>query len=321
MTYQQLRDNRLPRLVLQRGKQAVKRVTGPGRKELRTRLASANAEVDRLRTEKELRDKLEFANSEVDRLRTLVHKERRSVERWKNELRAARKSLIDPLPTIDLPERVADVIDQARSERLTYLGVPELTVLARQVYDADQSSREGLIIEAGAALGGSSIVMAAAKDPTRPMKVYDVFGQIPPPTDADGEDVHARYQTITGGGATGLGGETYYGYHSDLYAEVTDSFKRLGVAVDEHNVDLVKGLFEDTIQLDEPVAFAHLDGDWYESTMTCLERIAPLLVRGGRIVLDDYFHWSGCRRAVDEYFADRPGYLLERRNKVHIVKL
>jgi hypothetical protein len=321
MTYQQLRDNRLPRLVLQRGKQAVKRVTGPGRKELRTRLASANAEVDRLRTEKELRDKLEFANSEVDRLRTLVHKERRSVERWKNELRAARKSLIDPLLTIDLPERVADVIDQARSERLTYLGVPELTVLARQVYDADQSSREGLIIEAGAALGGSSIVMAAAKDPTRPMKVYDVFGQIPPPTDADGEDVHARYQTITGGGATGLGGETYYGYHSDLYAEVTDSFKRLGVAVDEHNVDLVKGLFEDTIQLDEPVAFAHLDGDWYESTMTCLERIAPLLVRGGRIVLDDYFHWSGCRRAVDEYFADRPGYLLERRNKVHIVKL
>jgi asparagine synthase (glutamine-hydrolysing) len=68
------------------------------------------------------------------------------------------------------------------------------------------------------------------------------------------------------------------------------------------------------------VAFAHLDGDWYESTMVCLERIAPLLIQGGRIVLDDYYAWSGCRTAVDEYFADRPGFRLERRAKVHVVR-
>ena len=69
---------------------------------------------------------------------------------------------------------------------------------------------------------------------------------------------------------------------------MTDSFTRHGVPLAENNVELVKGLFQDTIHLDEPVAFAHLDGDWYESTMVCLERIAPLLVPGGRIVLDDY---------------------------------
>jgi hypothetical protein len=28
-------------------------------------------------------------------------------------------------------------------------------------------------------------------------------------------------------------------------------------------------------------------------------------VPGGRIVLDDYYKWSGCRAAVDEYFAGR----------------
>lgn len=321
MTDQQTPVARLPKLVLKRGRDAVRRVTGPGRKHLQHQLDAATSQIERLRTESQLRDSLDFANSEVDRLRALVHKERRSVERWKRELRAARQSLIDPLPALDLPERVTAVIDRAREEKLTYLGVPELTVLARQVYDCDLSGRAGLIIETGAALGGSSIVMAAAKDPSRPMKVYDVFGQIPPPTDADGKDVHARYQTITGGDAKGLGGETYYGYRQDLYAEVTASFERLGVPVGDNNIDLVKGLFEDTIDIDEPVAFAHLDGDWYESTMTCLERIAPHLVKGGRIVMDDYFHWSGCRRAVDEYFAGRPGYLLERRNKVHIVRL
>jgi asparagine synthase (glutamine-hydrolysing) len=68
------------------------------------------------------------------------------------------------------------------------------------------------------------------------------------------------------------------------------------------------------------VAFAHLDGDWYESTMTCLTRIAPLLSPGGRIVLDDYYAWSGCRRAVNEYLKNRDGYRLVKRAKVHIIK-
>ena len=46
-----------------------------------------------------------------------------------------------------------------------------------------------------------------------------------------------------------------------------------------------------------------------------------MLVPGGRIVLDDYWAWSGCRRAVDEYFTDRPGYVVERRAKVHVVRV
>lgn len=288
-------------VALARGKAVVGRVVPPGNNQLREQLQSAE--------------------SEVRRLRRLVKKERRSVDRLKQELRATRASVTDPLPGLELPAQVAVTIKQVRSEHLTYLGVPELTVLARQVYDADLSGREGLIIEAGTARGGSAIAMAAAKDPTRPMKVYDVFGQIPPPTDDDGTDVHARYQKITNGGARGIGGDTYYGYRDDLCREVADSFARFGVPIEENNVELVKGLFEDTIHIDEPVAFAHLDGDWYESTMTCLERITPFLVKGGRIVLDDYFHWSGCRKAVDEYFANRPGYLLERRNKIHVVKL
>ena len=84
---------------------------------------------------------------------------------------------------------------------------------------------------------------------------------------------------------------------------------------------LVQGLFQDTLTIEGPVALAHVDGDWYESTMTCLERIAPRLVPGGRIVIDDYFMWSGCRAAVNEYFANRSGYRIEKRAKVHIVRL
>jgi hypothetical protein len=253
---------------------------------------------------------------------------RRRIARWiapelEAELRATRRKLKKARAgrSYDLPEELEQTIARAREEHLTYLKPDNLRELAARVLDAEKQGLEGLVIEAGTARGGSAIVMAAAKAPERPMKVYDVFGMIPPPGEQDGEDVHERYAKITSGAARGPGGETYYGYRDDLYTEVEESFARLGVPTRERNVDLVKGLFEDTIDLDEPVAIAHLDGDWYESTMTCLTRIAPLVVPGGRIVLDDYYAWSGCRRAVDEYFKDRDGFRLEHGSRLHVVRV
>jgi len=234
------------------------------------------------------------------------------------ELRDARAQLADA--AIALSPELEETIARVRAEHLTYLRPANLRTLAAAVVEIERDKLPGLIVEAGTARGGSAIVLAAAKAPERPMKVYDVFGMIPPPGEHDGPDVHERYEAIAGGRAHGVAGTTYYGYRDELYEEVTESFTRLGVPAVAHNVELIKGLFEDTIVLDEPVAFAHLDGDWYESTMTCLTRIAPLLVPGGRIVLDDYHAWSGCRRAVDEYFKDRDGFRLEHRAKLHVVR-
>jgi len=255
---------------------------------------------------------------ELRRLRRRLRTSRRRLERARAELEIARRH--PPLWDAPLPPRVVEAIEAVRAEKLTYLKTGMLEDLAAGVLRLERDGVGGLVVEAGAARGGSAIVLAAAKSPDRPMKVYDVFGMIPPPSDRDGADVHRRYETISAGGAKGPGGETYYGYRDDLYHEVEASFARHGVPVQEHDVELVRGLFEDTIRLDEPVALAHLDGDWYESTMTCLTRIAPLLVSGGRIVLDDYYTWSGCRRAVDEYFAGREGFRFEHRTRLHVVR-
>jgi O-methyltransferase len=243
-----------------------------------------------------------------------LRESRRKLKATRAQLRDVRAQLA--AATYALPPHVEETIARVRREHLTYLKEENLRELAAMVVDAVP----GLVIEAGTALGGSAIVMAAAKAPERPMKVYDVFGTIPPPGDHDGPDVHRRFATIAAGQAKGVGGETYYGYRADLYEEVTDSFARLGVPASEHNVELIRGLFEDTIEGDEPVAIAHLDGDWYESTMTCLTRIAPRLVSGGRIVLDDYYAWSGCRTAVDEYFKDRDGFRLQHGSRLHVVR-
>ncbi len=53
--------------------------------------------------------------------------------------------------------------------------------------------------------------------------------------------------------------------------------------------------------INQPVAFAHVDVDWYDPVMTSLERAFPNLVQGGSVILDDYHNWGGYRKATDEY--------------------
>lgn len=213
------------------------------------------------------------------------------------------------------------VIKAVRADSLTYLTENALYDLYEQVALLERRGAEGILIEAGCALGGSAIVIAAAKSPERPLYVYDVFDLIPPPTDRDGPDVRDRYDVIKRGEARGVGGERYYGYEENLFETVTENFRTLGLPPEENTVHLKKGLFQDTLHVEEPVALAHIDGDWYESVMTCLRRIEPWLIPGGVLVVDDYHRWSGCRTAVDEYFSDkRDRYAFIERERLHIVQ-
>ncbi|GAB2469423.1 hypothetical protein GCM10027265_18190 [Jatrophihabitans fulvus] len=217
---------------------------------------------------------------------------------------------------------VLDAMTEVRVRKLTYLSDRALADIGEAVFRLERDRAEGILIEAGTALGGSAIVMAAAKEPGRPLFLHDMFGMIPPPGEHDGADVHERYEKIRSGQSKGLGGETYYGYRDDLRGEVEKSLTECGFPPAANAVELVQGLFQDTIGGDDPVALAHLDGDWYESTMVCLERIAPRVVKGGRLVIDDYAAWSGCRTAVDEYLARPEGkrFTPVQHGRLHLVR-
>ena len=213
------------------------------------------------------------------------------------------------------------IIDAVRAGSLTYLGEDALHDLYNQVVSLENEKAEGILIEAGCALGGSAIVMTTAKSKSRPFNVYDVFGMIPPPSNKDGQDVHERYETIQNGKSQGLGQNKYYGYEENLLEKVTDHFRKHHVAVEDNNVRLIKGLFQETIQIQEKVAMAHIDGDWYESVITCLQQIEPNLIHGGVLVIDDYNDWSGCRTAVDEYFENKKDeYEFTQRARLHITR-
>lgn len=68
----------------------------------------------------------------------------------------------------------------------------------------------------------------------------------------------------------------------------------------------IEGKVEETLPFHAPdqISILRLDTDWYESTKCELEVLFPRLSPGGILIVDDYGHWKGCRKAVDEYFKE-----------------
>ena len=77
-----------------------------------------------------------------------------------------------------------------------------------------------------------------------------------------------------------------------------------------NRVEFHPGWIPDTFRdmSDAQVAFAHVDVDIYRSILDCCEFIYPRLKTGGVMVFDDYGFPTcpGARKAVDEFFADKP---------------
>lgn len=216
----------------------------------------------------------------------------------------------------------SSVVRRVRKRRLTYLDHRALSELEQTVRALDARRVPGIIVEAGCALGGSAVVLGSSKRADRTFRIYDVFGMIPPPTDADDEDVHARYREVASGKSSGIDGDPYYGYERDLRAKVTNTLRSFGLDLAADHIELIQGLFQETMNIEEPVALAHIDADWYDSVVTCLEQIAPQLSPGGELIIDDYDHWSGCRKAVDTYFADKAtDYDFSHRARLHITRV
>jgi O-methyltransferase len=198
--------------------------------------------------------------------------------------------------------RQSAISRRVQDEHLTYLTSPALLDLEQCVKRAPH----GDLIECGVALGGSAIVLASHADAGRQFHGYDVFGMIPPPGPDDPPEVHERYRVIAAGGSEGIAGDAYYGYRDDLYNDVVRAFERHGLQVGGEGIQLHRGLFEETLHPQRPIAVAHIDCDWYEPVKLCLERIWPHLVPGGFVICDDYYDWDGARKAVDEFLAANP---------------
>lgn len=189
--------------------------------------------------------------------------------------------------------------------KLTYLSRGALHLIIESIIYIENKNIKGDFIETGCALGGSSILIGKLKKHKRTFKIFDSFEMMPTPSSKDDVDVHERFEVISSGNSKGIGNNLYYGYEKDLLKKVKENFNYFKIDIDKNNIQFIKGYYEDTLKIDNPVAFAHIDCDWYDSVFVSLKRIVPFLSVGGIPIIDDYFRYSGCRIAIDEYFIDK----------------
>jgi O-methyltransferase len=153
----------------------------------------------------------------------------------------------------------------------------------------------GMVVECGVWRGGMIAGIATLLGSDREYHLFDSFEGLPPARAIDGQSAIAWQADKSSPG--------YYDNCSANESEATAAMELSGT----RQFALHKGWFDKTIpswsQSAAPIAVLRLDGDWYDSTMVCLNHLMPKLTPGGIVIVDDYYGWDGCTKAMHEYLA------------------
>ncbi|HRN35548.1 MAG TPA: TylF/MycF/NovP-related O-methyltransferase [Flavobacteriales bacterium] len=174
---------------------------------------------------------------------------------------------------------------------------------------------EGAFVECGVWKGGSAMMMALCLKQRgitdRDIYLFDTFEGMSRPEEVD--------RTFKGEGASGTFEETATADDASDWCrspveEVMQHMRSTGYPAER--VHLVKGKVENTLPSSVPasgIALLRLDTDWYASTRHELVHLYPKLVQRGVLIIDDFGHWEGARKAVLEYFDEQKIHMLLNR--------
>jgi hypothetical protein len=203
----------------------------------------------------------------------------------------------------DLSPQARKTIERARPFTMTS---PErLAALSAAVEYVVKNNIPGAFVECGVWKGGSSMAAAwtylesGRKDVD--LFLFDTFEGMPEP---GGDDVLAS----TGQPAKDLLANADKWASITAYSPIEDVRRNLeSTGYPASRLHFVKGKVEETIpdHAPEEISILRLDTDWYASTRHELIHLFPRLSRNGVLIIDDYGHWAGARKAVDEYFAEQ----------------
>ncbi len=177
----------------------------------------------------------------------------------------------------------------------------------------------GALVECGVWRGGSVLVMIrtllSLGVTDRDLFLYDTFEGMTRPTEADTSPFTPPALSTWEEHAESGRKPWDFVFGSDVFNldGVRQMLEATGYPVER--IHFVVGPVEDTLpeHAVSPIALLRLDTDWYESTAHELTHLYPHLAPGGVLIIDDYGHWDGARRAVDEYFSSQaPPILLSR---------
>ena len=199
-------------------------------------------------------------------------------------------------PLLDLWDRFQLKRTKRIVQPYTLVGPERIQSLFRLALRIERERVPGDVMECGVCNGGTAAVLARTATHSRMNRavwLLDSFQGMPEVTEND---------TAT---TQGDNPKEHVGKEVGSESRVREVLKLVGA--DMQRVRIVAGWFQDTLGsvTAEKIALLNIDADWYGSVKICLETFYDRVVPGGFISFDDYGHWPGCRKAVDEFIAGR----------------
>ena len=223
------------------------------------------------------------------------------IEKILNKIRFKTKRNKNPYP-IDMESEFIEFYNLSKAYTMT--SIERMYAAYKAVDYIESNNIEGDIVECGVWRGGSTMVMAykllKLNSTQRNLYLYDTFEGMSDPSEDD-IDIGGVHSSQLLKKANKIEGNNIWCYAS--LDEVKKNIDSTGYPVNK--INYIKGKVEETIpnKMPQKIAILRLDTDWYESTKHELINLFPLLSTNGIIIIDDYGHWKGSRKAVDEYFA------------------
>jgi hypothetical protein len=160
----------------------------------------------------------------------------------------------------------------------------------------------GDVVECGVWRGGSMHAVARtlleAGDTSRELYLFDTFEGMTEPTELD-----VRRDGKAAADLLAAQDKSTFVWALASLDDVQAGLAQ--VAYPEDRLHYVVGKVEHTVpgELPERISILRLDTDWYESTKHELEHAYSRLSPGGVLIIDDYAHWAGSKKATDEFVA------------------
>lgn len=196
----------------------------------------------------------------------------------------------------------------------TQTSIERIFALCEAVRYIVANNVEGDIVECGVWKGGSMMAVAHTllqlSETDRNLYLFDTFEGMTEPTKND--------VSVGGVLAFDLLNKSKKEDRKSIWCYSTLEEVKASVNTTGYNQEriyFIKGKVEDTIPEQAPsrIALLRLDTDWYESTRHELIHLIPRMSPFGVIIIDDYGHWQGARKAVDDYIKEHQVKILLNR--------